>query len=245
MAKGAPDFFQFESQSQYAALGPVGELAARLEPFMAFDRRGDLFWIDSFEKGTRAWALSGSPAGWTGELVTDHVRLGGYALHLQTAEAASALVQADMNQASNPRGRVGLASHVALTGEEFYFNWQLRVWRDTLRYNFRVRWYDATTDFEYLDSSGAWQTLYSGFDILQAAEWFMPSKLVVDPNKGEYVRFLFANLEVDMTGIAAQSLASDFPYRLHVHFDMTGTVNHVQSDAWIDSVLLSGNEPAS
>lgn len=244
MAQGAPDFYTYGLENQYAAQGPLGELAARLEPFMAFDRRGDIFWFDGWEEGIRDWDLFDTATNPVKELVTDKVRLGGYALHMDTGGEANVYVAAFMDMAGHPTGNVGLTTHVAMTGSGFYFRWRVRLWDDTVQADYRIRWRDDTNRFQYYDQNQNWQNFGPTYDIERHAEMYMPAKLVVDLANREYLRFLFATQEIDMSGIPVHTVTALVSYQLKIDLRVGTFAGGVGGMAWIDSVILTGNEPA-
>jgi len=89
---GLPDWGLTGRKATVYGLDDLGEAVARLGSPVVWDRRGDVFWIETFEYGRRKASVSGDPVGYTNTLSSALAEHGPYCMVIGPATGLGAYV---------------------------------------------------------------------------------------------------------------------------------------------------------
>ncbi len=221
----------------------LAELAAVLSPVNRFDRRGDVFFWDSFEHGLAGWQTTISGALSSVELSSTWALHGGFSAKLTSGSTFSRLACIYHRQYYPSATKLGLEFSVAIGGQLETVTWFIDLYTGTRHVFGGVRYNHYYSRLEYQDSSEVWQTLSSPVIAYAGDGLFHGGKLVVDPVTEKYVRFMFEKDERDMSTLDLYADDDDTaPYmsvQAYVN-SLTGT----NTTAYVDSVVITQNEPA-
>lgn len=221
----------------------LAELSAVLSPARRFDRRGNVFFVDTFEDGLGKWAKIVTGTGAAVEISTTYSLFGAFSAKA-TGGSDSTRYGGIQHRQYYPSA-TPLGFEIAFTLNELieYIYWKMEAYTGTRWVRATVRWEQVTGALEYQDGAGVFQSLAADLWLSLQPENFHVAKTVFDPAGEKYLRFLSDNNEYDMSAIAL--LASD-----------SSTAPYVLSSSWIvsesgqnaavyyDDVVLTQNEPA-
>ena len=242
MAHGTPDWGISAGAVNVYQVTDMGELAVRLGSIDGFDRRGDVLFLDSFENGLAGWDKNpGSNGG-----VTD----------LSISKARSGLFSARIVSAAVTNDNPNIARYVAYPvvgpfGVEFAFHSEDTSYRLELIVNVRTEgwwrqgWIYYRRDLStvtYVDLDGNEVEIASGLTPIGQPDSWYNIKLVIDPENAEYVRLLFNDQVIDMSGIALRPGAG---VKLAFVLATIGlrNVDATARTVNVDDVIVTQNEP--
>ena len=218
------------------------ELAARLGACSTLDRRGNTIWYDDFEGGaaikwttqvsgagtvavvdTRAWMGSHSMATVTGALLNDFAYfIKGFSLPIEREMGAEVMFHIAGGKPLVGLRLVGATGTVVATGKIKYDHNDKKIY--------------------YYTTGGAWVELTRVDDVLFNHENWIYLKLVVDWDKGEYVRFIFGSTTYSMAGIPLFRVGSVTDIFINVYITIDALSAAVATVYW-DNFVLTQNEP--
>lgn len=246
MARGAPDWYKYSGQSQYAAMAGLAELAVRLGALSDFDRRGDIIWFDSFEAGKNQWNDIGENINRDWSLCADYAAHGGFSGAMTLPGSTPSWMTVYKTIPITPASRIGFAFRWAAWVEAQYH--KIYVKTDTAAGNnwFAVR-YDPDPDNDnplaYLDPDNNWTQFSSGIEYPTSSHTFNFWKLVVDPALEQYVRLIFNGDEYDLSGLEPYVWTGSPDQRVRCDYRIDGYDESTQT-GYIDAAVFTIFEPA-
>lgn len=240
MVRGYPDWYKIKKPSGVSAVADLGELAVRLGSIVSFDRRGDVYWVDSFDEGVARWAVVSSPAGGTGVISIDYARHGGYAFKMTTPAAVGGAVTVQHWDPIAFTGKAGWEIALMSTGDLLFFELVLDLLDGDRNWRASVRLDIVGQKWEYEDSAGVWQEVATGVVFTEAETLFNLTKMVLDLTEHEFVRLLFNVDEWDLSGVAMRDMGSTSG--VYTRFQARLTADDA-IDCYFDAVIGTLNEP--
>lgn len=208
MARGYRDWGKIKKGDHVSAVADLGELAVRLGSINSFDRRGDVYWMDSFEYGVAGWAVVSSPAGGSGAQSTSFARHKGNSLKMTTPAAVGGVVGVQHYEALAFAGKTGWEVGLMSEGELLFFELMIDILDGSRNWRAYVRLDIVGQKWEYEDSGGDWQTVATGVSFTEVETLFNLIKLVIDVTEHEFVRLLFNIDEWGLGGIAMRDMGA-------------------------------------
>jgi len=242
MPRGYPDWGRIRKEAGIVAIGDLGELAVRLGSPTIFDRRGDVFFIDTFENGLMRWdwGVDGLGAGVT--LSVEYAQHGGYSVKLigGSDEDRYALINTQL-QALWP-GRWGLECACAYDTSTDKVIWTFEYGDGENTYYFKIRNDRVDQTLEYFKEGAQWIVFATDvWPFIGPFAWYN-FKLVIDTDTKEYVRFLAAADEWDISQVVPHFVPmTGIPY-FWVEIEVISEVG-MNGTLFVDSVIVSFNEP--
>ncbi len=240
MARGHSDWGKIRKDGMVSSVADLGELAVRLGSINSFDRRGDVYWMDSFEYGVAGWTVVTSPAGGTGVQSADYARHKGYSLKATTPDAEGGVVGIQHYEALAFEGKTGWEIALMSMGDLLYFELMVdildgdRIWRANVRLDL------VGKKWEYEYAGDAWQLIATGVVFSEVETLFNLIKLVIDVTEHEYVRLLFNGDEWPLDGIAMRDVSSTTG--VYSRFQPRLTADEA-IDCYFDTAIITLNEP--
>lgn len=220
----------------------IAELAARLGSIVTYDRRGNVADLDNFEAPVLNWTASGAPAGYEISLSSDKVKSGSQCVKLSLTAGVG-------NMAWISRRRSVLAAKVL--GIEFSIGSISTVYTITLDFYFEDGEHKFLAEVK-IDPLGRKIYIHDG-DLLDWREIvaigqvktgpFYGLKLVCDFDKAKYRRLLFSDMEYDISQYSIEKRVSPTAPCVTSAIFITGTSAIGGGLIYIDSYILTQNEP--
>ena len=249
MAEGALDYTQkvlmIETENLFGKPIYVGdsELAARLGSPVTFERRGNVYLVDSFEEGLNKCVPTTSGTGAQVYLDTERARTGGYSCKL--------VAGSDEDRYAGVRWRVALISREGLMGVEWHWcaggyfraiEARVRLRTTGLTSRFGVRLFQPGGEIYVWGPSDTWEETGLRFMFNPAEALFHAAKLVLDLLDGKYKRLQFNSIEYDLS--EWEGYRPEFGNLLYVEFEIRlETFEGFNGWMWLDDVILTINEP--
>ena len=244
MAHGAPDYGVSASKSTIYSLQDMAELAARLGSIVTFDRRGDVVWFDDFEDGIGKWRLDGIGTGNAQEWSSVTSRSRGFSLKLTSGSDSWRLSSAERLFAFPTLSKLGFEFSFSYPDEDqvAYLDLWVNIYDGVSLILADLEYNRASNTLAYLDENGDYVNLRTDIRLKGDATLTHTFKLVLDPNKKEYVRAVVNERTYDLSGIGQQYQADDKSPHVAVAIVLMG-VAAVNCIAYIDDFIFTQNEP--
>lgn len=240
MARGYRDWGKIKKETAVSAVADLGDLAVRLGSIVSFDRRGDVWWMDSFEDGVAGWVVTSSPASGTGVQSTDYARHKGNSLKATTPDSAGGWVAIQHWEALGFTGKIGFEIALMSMGELLFLQLQLDVLDGSRNWRGLVRLDVVGKEWEYQDAGGDWQPVATGVVFPEVETLFNLTKLVVDLTEHEFVRLLFNVDEWELGGLPMRDMGSTSG--VYSRFSVSLAADE-DIACYLDTVILTVNEP--
>jgi hypothetical protein len=241
MPRGLPDDYDVVTVEPMYPVADWGEVAARIEPLMTHDRRGQVLWRDGFEYGAKGWWADIYGTGASAATSLDRARNGNYSMKLVTGSVAGGYSGVSMRTGVSPSRRIGVQLYASFETPYDRFELSMPLY-DGAFYNFAgIRYTRATRTFAYYGSDAAYHSFATVAGILEDSRMFHFFKLVVDFSARRYVRFIFNDVEYDLSAYPIQYFSSTIAGHITVAFKLfgRGTTNDV---CYIDDVVITQKE---
>jgi len=242
--RGAPDWYTYQPTEQYAGMGNLAELAARLDQRNIYDRVGDVIFWDDFETGFPLWGQTKSGTGAAIALDTDHPAFGTQCVILTAGSDDLRLARIKRFLFVPDGPRVGVSYHFAIDDEIETFAVIVQWFDGTNRYKASLRVDPDNGKWEILTTGSTWQTIDLPLATGLGTNTYYPIKLVIDISSLTYVRAAMGYDDVDLSDIAVDSTAMSAEPRIIVLFELIGKAG--QNDIlYIDNVRVTDHNPVS
>lgn len=240
MVRGYPDWGRIRKVGQVSSVADLGELAVRLGSINSFDRRGDVYWMDSFEDGVAGWIATSAPGGGTAAQSTTYARHKGNSIKVTTPAAVGGVLGIQHWEALAFAGKTGWEIALMSEGELQYFELLVDILDGSRNWRAYVRLDVVGQKWEYEDSGGSWQTIATGVVFTEAETLFNLTKLVIDVTEHEFVRLLFNADEWLLAGIAMRDMGATSG--VYTRFQPRVTADEAL-DYYFDTAIITLNEP--
>lgn len=240
MARGHSDWGKIRKTGAVSSVADLGELAVRLGSINSFDRRGDVYWMDSFEDGIAGWAVVSAPAGGTGAQSTEFSRHKGNSLKATTPDSVGGTLGIQHYEALAFAGKSGWEIAVMSMGELAYLELIVDVLDAGRNRRAYVRLDIVGKEWEYEDVDGNFQSIATDVVFSEVETLFNLIKLVVDVTEFEYVRLLFNGDEWPLDGIAMRDIGATTG--VYTRFQPRLVANE-EIECFFDTAIITLNEP--
>lgn len=242
MAKGQPDFGQYAPTETIVGLSDMGELAARLGSIVTFDRRGNVVCFDNFEEAIIRGLGAGGAYPFGIFLTSETAKSGSQCIRLRPADASDAVVSFTQIDSALVTSRLGAEVSFTIPVGEAYIYLYLSRQTTTHAETGGVEFEWKTGKLSYFNAGGGLTCFATAYMPYQHKTAFHTAKLVIDFAEKKYVRFLFSDIEIDMSEYAIQSTA--FPSTPYVTREF-GVTNKLGDEVvvYADAFILTQNEP--
>jgi hypothetical protein len=239
---GRMSAFIIDSVDAWGRMLSIGnaELAVRLGSCYTYDQRGRVIVADSFEQGLGKWeeAVGGAAS----EVALDPTAYGTgqYSVRLVAGTAAGNSAEITYRRGVLPGGGLGFTLAVSLPGTVDRV--ELNAWLyDGSHYHYGgLRFTDANDDLELRDDTG-WVKIADVLIPYRNKRCFSFMKLVFDWNTDKFVRALFNQSEIDLSGYDVKAVASALAPQLVVTISLYSRDGHTDT-AYIDDVVFTCGE---
>ena len=253
-SEGRGEMFLNDTEDIWGNINTVGlaEAAVRMGSIDSFDRRGSVFYIDTFEDSPLKWSSSfGTGGGGTGHSVSlsnEHPYRGSGSMKIIPPNVAGDYSRAYRFIGGASVNRIGMEMNVL-----FYNTLNIkpsvlfRAYTGTRSILAGVRIEQkGSGGLSYLNNTGnlphldaAWTTFNDTFNLDTSTTY--PIKFVVDLNTEKYVRCMFGGTEIDMSALTPYAANSTYCQRIQAEVYV---VTSATGSMFFDDFILTIEEPA-
>lgn len=238
--------FVIDSSDAWGRLLGVGnaELAVRLGSPVAYDRRGQVVFVENFEHGWGLWSITYQGADYAHALDPTTSMSGGYSFKLTAGNASGAYAGINMIRALAPTGKMGLEFVFSINALLNYVGGRLVIVDGARMYTAEVRYGLATNRLELWNHSGAFESPVATAPVTPGKGRYSTLKFVIDTATQKYERVLFNDVETDLTAYSYYDDGVVLAKRIEVEITNYGRVGN-NDIAYIDDIIVTLAEPAN
>jgi len=241
---GLPDWGLTGPKHVTYGLDDVGEAVARLGSPDVWDRRGDVMYQTDFRDGVAIGSLLAFGAGSAYALVNTRYMSGPYSVRFTTGAGAGAFTGLAMFQLPREASAFGWELWFSTFPAPGLFDIRMQVRHAGRLYYGAIHYTPAAQLLEYQSAPLVYTVLDPAVGLLLNEDLFHVAKLVVDPLKPEYVRFLLDHHVYDLDGIPLVDGGATPDESVQILFYMhTNAI--LPAKVWLDRMIFTVNEPVS
>lgn len=203
--KDLPDNYPWLAGKSRYPMPDVGELAARLESGVRFDRRGDCVWNDKMQTGANSWRsiVAGTGAAW--DVSVDYPYWPGYCMKGTTPSDSSKSIL--IYRYLSPVDVETLGFEIAINcGSAFdYFRMGIQHMDSGTDKTAKIEVNDANEVIKYWDENGAFVNFATYDPLVDEYGKYIVLKLVANFADLNYVRLIVNHVEYDMSAYTMES----------------------------------------
>jgi len=242
MGHGTPDWWGSEPTETTFQVQDVGELAVRLGSIAAFDRRGNVIWLSSFENGLGEFNYDSQGAGGSVVISTATAHRGAYSCKL-TAGSDVLMNAGVMKYLSYP-----VLSRI---GGEIAFTWNTAIdylllihqlWDGSNLYYFAIKLDPSLGKAYYWSSAAAWVEIANLPAWTTSITTYHIAKLVVDLETKKYGYLILDDVGHSLAGISGHTSVSALAPCMLFLVDVYGP-GGTNPYIYVDDMIITQNEP--
>jgi hypothetical protein len=237
-----PDNLEWLPGSTRYPMNDAGELAARLGSIVTYDRRGEVLFLDDMRFGIAGWRPSSLPVGASVKVGADVNSTYGYKMILTSGADAGFGMYVTHTYGVPALSQYGAEFGFAIKDPLLFFSFGIVSDQPTTQYNYEISFNLFTKKLEYRNTGGTYTPFANIGTIPDLRLIQHVFKMVADVESGEYMRVLFDNQQYDLSGIAAQQVASSGDGLLQFSINLY-TYNNAYPQVHVNYFILTGNEP--
>lgn len=241
MAHGAPDYSHVRKAVSVFRLDDMAELAVRLGSPNLWDRRGDTFFLDSFEDGITKWTVfddGGDEAAVVSALAPMH---GAFCAQLTTQTGSGGYIGLQQGFPLTASPRLGFETHIKPVSYAGIYDMYIYWYTGTEKKSGYIRLSFNLDRIQYKDDTGTFQTLIDNLDPEPVVSYYHFLKWVIDFENEEYLWLRYNEQTELMTDLAIQVTADTTAPHLEVYilfYDSAAGQGKIR----LDCVVLTQDE---
>lgn len=241
MPRGQQDYGQYASQTQYATMSDLAQLAAWLIDYFSADNRGIVVFTDDFEGALLKWNKMTSNSG-TSLQSSAHAKSGSQSIELDVAKVLAAGAGIYREFGIQPSQRLGCEINFCKPDSNTYYIQRLSYHDGTNAWQGAVKIDFSTNILSIQTGATTWQTIatlpaFSGSD-----QAFHPIKLVVDFDTKTYVRLIVDNGNYVVSNYSLYESVSAINQRILLEMELWG-LNTTGGQLYLDDAVFTQSEP--
>jgi len=242
MAHGFPDWGQTAGVNTVYQLKDLAELAVRLGSIDAFDRRGDVIFLEDFERGDSKFITDKGGLNAATYLSLLHCKSGNFSLNLVAGSTLAVYARYAKSLGVPLLSRIGVELSFASGAFAGYFDIGVSVRDGSKVHSFHIRLDVAAKELKVFDDTGAWVTIATDIALEYSDDLFHTIKVVGDIKTNEYVRVILNSSVYVISGIKMWNAAAIASPYCTLEVTNTGVIASNVS-MFIDDIILTQNEP--
>ncbi len=221
----------------------LNELIAVLSGAKRFDRRGSIFFYDTFEGGLSKWFTTCLGTNASAEVSSTYALFGGLSVKMVGGSDGGLSAKIFHRQYYPSASKLGLEFAFTVVSGADNIEWQIAIYTGTRVVYGLVKYDQNLTKLQYWNSASAWADLQTGVNLSTLTGVFHVGKLVIDPATEKYVRFLLGKDEYDMSALSCEATDdTTAPYMLVSAKVVSDSGQN--ATIYVDNVVLTQNEPS-
>ena len=241
MAHGSPDNYGTSPQGFVHRVADLAELAARLGSSDTFDRRGNVLFMDGFERGVNAWTFFPSGAGSALRLLVSPVHSGSVSGAILTGTSGGVTSSIQRSLTMPFVSRTGFECSFCLPVLAYDFIMVMTVYQLTYEDIYILRFRNTTEEVSVINALGNYQVIATIPGMHADAVTWYTAKFVADIPNRTYIRALFNNREYDLSAIKPYPSVGTDSGRIILEIAASASNNTNQLFP-IDDIILTMNE---
>ncbi len=244
--KGRISAFVIDSTDAWGRMLSVGnaELAVRMGSAVAYDRRGQVVFLEDFENGYSLWTWAKSGLLAACALDPTSSLSGGYSVKLTGGSTNVRFSLIGMTRGVAPVGRVGLEFSIAFGSGVDYVSGSLSVHDGADAYRAQVRYEWTGMDVDVYDSGGGWEWVAEAANPGLVGNEYNTFKMVIDQATRKYERVLFNDTEVYPTTVGYRRTGPTASTHITVQIAVHSR-NLCNDVVYVDDIIVTLAEPAN
>jgi len=237
-----PDWSKYLPGSERHPLEDLGELAARLNSPVTFDRRGEVIWVDDFSTGLTRWRGAGTGGNSDVTVDADYSYWSGYSAKLY-ADGVVGGSAGLFRYFSPPKlGKWGFEIAIAFFSD-FYWSQMSMVWDDGSDvYIGTIRLDNDSNELQYYGSDGHYHKIVDLSTLHYDYGLYHLLKVVIDFENKTYERVIFNETEYDLTAHAIETAVTGNVPLKYVNINLTSDKANPDT-ARLGAAIVTANEP--
>ena len=175
------------------------ELAVRLGAISTVDRRGNVYWTDSFEDAPIKWIIDKTGTGSAVAFDTNYAKNGKQSLKMTTGNAIGDLANITHLFPKPVDTRLGFEISFTANNDIDMFLFGIDVFDGATRYISRVRYHPDTKILEIMVQGGGYETIATDLELRVSNYMFHTLKFVIDYSTKKYVRCVLDGIEYSIS----------------------------------------------
>ena len=240
--KDLPDNYPWFPDSGRYPMGDSGELAARLNSAVVFDRRGEVIYVDNMSHGLAPYTVLTSGVGAGARVVTASSLVSGYAIRLtggsnfdECANITKYLSVPDVN-------KWGLETAVSFIDAFASFRASLFYYTGAVAYHMGVIIDDDANEIQ-IDTEGVGYTKIADLPAsVLAGDLYHNIKIVGDMRTGFYDRLIVNYVEYDLSEYQIETYGAPIVQSQAVQLQLTSDTGD-NDECDIGRVIVTSGEP--
>jgi len=242
MAHGYPDWGLYTPKKTTYLLPDLAELAVRLGSIVTFDRRGDVIFLDDFEKGIQKWVFAGSGTGAGAVNSTESARNGEFSVKLTTGDAAGDYARLTRYSFPPVLSKIGFEISFTSDANVRHHQWGIGYYDGTNVHEGHIRFDVQNSNLQYYGDDAAWHIFATDIRVYGVTYLFHTIKLVIDIENDRYTRFLFDEKSYDLSAYALNVAGSVLLPCLGMYIEITTNIA-ANLSIYVDDAIITQNEP--
>lgn len=226
----------------YPILGDVGELAVRMGSPVIFDRRGTVYFIDTFERETVVWEEVEVGGGREVRLSAVRALSGSFSLAMVPASSTPYSHVVKRGIPLPPTTRVGLSVGFSLSQWHDYVQISADFFGPVTAVRGGVRYYPPGGPLQIRTGESEWTTISDNVFLFPASYIFHYVKFVIDTVTRQYVRVILNDYSFENLTYPTYVMTSPYPSHLQLVLWIYAK-DSSQPVAYFDNVIVTVNEP--
>lgn len=237
-----PDYNKYQLNSVRFSLQDMGELAARMNSIVTYDRRGEVLFMDDFSQGIGTYQKLGS--GGVGDFIlsTANPLWHGFHGRLVTDTANNANEEFFKQFSSSEIGRIGFETSISMTADTSEVDLKIFQYDGLVQKQFKLIIDNKNNLMQVLNEAGNAVTVIALPWFNSVAGTYRYIKLVCDFDTMKYVRVQIDKFEYDLkdyTGFTS-AISEQYGYRVGL-IVFTRSAASITAD--VGHVIITGSEP--
>jgi len=241
MVHTGPDYSEVYKQAKVYGNIDNAEVAARLGSIDTFDRRGNLVWMDDFEKGAAKWNLAGNGLGNTQAISATRARNGQSSMLLTCGSNGLLNAQMGKYMPLPALKTIGVEMSFSLGANVSRFSFNVWLYYNNRLYKAQLAFHVADEEIYYMNSAGANVLLDASHTFRETSSYWTTVKLVVDWSTGRYIRAIINDATYDLSAQLMNNTALVSDRYLYVLIDGY-SVAASNGTIFVDDVIITQNE---
>lgn len=241
MSRGAPDYSNVRKEEFSIRLDDLAELAARLGSPVVFDRRGEVWFIETWLNGFTPYTNAYWGTNAIVKLDVDRYVTDGVSLLLKGGSDSFRIAQVLRDFPYLYADTFGIETSSYINDSVLHFLVQLEVYDGTYVYDTRMLYLPKTSTLQVWNSSGVYETVSSNLTIRTDTTFFSFFKLAIDVNNGIYLRALINGRLFDLSSIGLQAVSNATNPSIRLTLQCLSDTG-VNGEIYVDNFLLTRGE---
>lgn len=243
MPRGAPDYSNVRAYGPLYRLDDMAELAVRLGSVVAYDRRGNVIWLDDFSTGSEKFRVHGA-GDYSVALETSYPKWPPFCLKMTGGSTGDNSALAFYYACPSVVGKLGVELSVAFFTRFDEFRLEMFMYDGTHLYDAQIRLDDVDDDIKYYQFPFTFTKFADLADMVHDYGSYHSLKLVADFENYYYTRFLLDQTEYDLSAIeVSEETGTGIAPQFGVQFGIYGREGG-NDYCHVDGLIITQNEPA-